>query len=106
MVPPRRRSAWLPVIPVGETIQVGETLQFAAGGRDINVWEVDLVNPFWSSSRPNRIEVDQRGLSHRKGVGRRRHHGAGRKDQWPRGGAGGALSGDSGWQKTCDSVMG
>ena len=52
-----------------ETIPVGKTLQFAAGGRDINLLDVDLVNPFWSSSRPDLIEVDQSGLATAKAPG-------------------------------------
>jgi uncharacterized protein YjdB len=64
-----RELMMIDVIPVGETIQVGKTLQFAAGGRDINLMEVDLVNPFWSSSRPDRIEVDQSGLATAKAPG-------------------------------------
>jgi len=57
------------VIPLGETIAVGDTLQFAAAGRLSDANLRPLVRPLWRSSRPDLIDVDQSGLATAKAAG-------------------------------------
>jgi hypothetical protein len=57
------------VLPLGETIPVGQTLAFVATGQMSDLTLQPLDKPTWSSSRPDLIDVDQIGVATAKAPG-------------------------------------
>ena len=49
------------ILPIGETMRVGQTLEFAASGQLSDLTMQDLDGPLWRTLTPDLIDVDQDG---------------------------------------------